>query len=88
MLERESTCSDHAHWPVLRALSRARVAILTIALTYVLSTFTGAVMVHMGNSFALAYGDRLGARGHMIPPRLHFRKVIAWRPRSSISVGT
>lgn len=50
---------------VYRAVLRARVAILTIALTYVLSVCVGIVMTQTGNQFALTYRDNLvaGARG-------------------------
>jgi uncharacterized membrane protein SpoIIM required for sporulation len=53
---------------IVRALSRARVAILTIALAYVLSLVIGVVMVHAGNEFALSYRDSLVARAHADDP--------------------
>ena len=40
---------------VLRAVARARRAILTIALTYVVSVIVGMIMVHGGNQVALDY---------------------------------
>ena len=46
----------------VRAVSRARTAILTIAFTYVLSVIVGIVMVHGGNGFALDYADSLVAK--------------------------
>lgn len=44
---------------LVRAVWRARLAVLTIALTYVLSIGVGIGMVHMGNTFALTYRDQL-----------------------------
>jgi len=42
---------------ILRALSRARIAILTVGLTYLVSVIVGMVMVHTGNKFAVDYRD-------------------------------
>ena len=53
---------------VLRALARARLAILTIAATYVVSVLVGAVMVHSGNRLALDYLDRLVAQAKATDP--------------------
>jgi len=44
---------------VTRALHRARIAILTIALTYLVSVSAGMVMVHAGNEWAIIYRDRV-----------------------------
>jgi hypothetical protein len=44
---------------VFRALSRARLAILIVALAYLLSVAAGIIMVHTGNAFALANRDRI-----------------------------
>jgi hypothetical protein len=55
---------------VLRALSRARQGILTVALTYVLGVASGTVMVHTGNEFALGYRDSLVARAQASDPSL------------------
>jgi len=44
---------------VRRALHRARMAILTVALTYLVSVSVGMVMVHTGNEWAIAYRDRI-----------------------------
>jgi hypothetical protein len=41
------------------AVSRARLPILTIGLTYAVFILLGIVMVHTGDAFALAYRDRL-----------------------------
>ena len=52
---------------VFRALSRARIATLTIALTYAASVVAGAVMVHSGNKFALDFADNLVAQAQSDP---------------------
>jgi len=44
---------------ILVAVSRARLPILTIGLTYAVFIVLGMVMVHGGNTFALAYRDQL-----------------------------
>lgn len=44
---------------VIRALQRARIAILTVAVTYLISVSVGMVMVHTGNEWVLAYRDRI-----------------------------
>jgi uncharacterized membrane protein SpoIIM required for sporulation len=44
---------------VIRALYRARIPILTVALTYLVSVVVGIIMVHAGNDFAIAYRDRI-----------------------------
>lgn len=53
---------------VPRALSRARVAIFSIGLVYLASVITGAVMVHIGNQFALDFTDYLVAQAHSDDP--------------------
>jgi hypothetical protein len=55
---------------VLRALTRARWSILSVALTYALSVTVGAVMVHTGNAFALAQLDGLLGRADASDPAL------------------
>ena len=55
---------------ILRALARARVGIVTMALTYLLSLVTGMVMVHTGNEFALAQRDSLVTRAQASEPSL------------------
>jgi hypothetical protein len=52
------------------ALSRARLGILTIALTYALSVLVGMVLVHTGNEFALAQRDDLIASARASDPSL------------------
>jgi uncharacterized membrane protein SpoIIM required for sporulation len=44
---------------VIRALDRARMPILTIAITYFISVGIGMLMVHAGNEWAIAYRDRV-----------------------------
>jgi hypothetical protein len=65
---------------ILSALSRARLAILSVALTYALSLGVGIVMVQTGNQFALAYRDKLvaGARASN-PASLALQKGDRWR---------
>src|SRR6266511_5853095 len=41
------------------AVSRSRLPILTIGLTYAVFILLGIVMVHAGNTFALTYRDQL-----------------------------
>lgn len=43
---------------VIRALARARLSILMVGLTYVISVSIGMFMVHTGNPFALSQRDR------------------------------
>lgn len=47
---------------ILRALQRARIPILTVALTYFVAVSVGMIMVHSGNAWALAYRDRIVSR--------------------------
>jgi hypothetical protein len=66
--------------PILSALSRARLAILTIALTYALSLGVGMVMAQTGNRFALAYRDQLVAKtSESNPASLALQKGDRWR---------
>jgi hypothetical protein len=44
---------------IIRALDRARFAILTVALAYIVSVGIGIIMVHSGNQFAVSYRDNL-----------------------------
>lgn len=53
---------------ILRALSRSRIAILTVALTYAISVTIGMAMVHFGNEFALSYRDSLVANARANDP--------------------
>jgi len=44
---------------VVRALYRARMPTLTVAITYFISVSIGILMVHAGNEWAIAYRDRV-----------------------------
>jgi len=46
---------------VMRALHRARIAILTVAVTYLVSVSIGMIMVHTGNEWAIARRDHIVA---------------------------
>jgi hypothetical protein len=50
------------------ALFEARIGILIIAVTYVISLSVGVLAVHTGNRFALSYGDSLVAQAHVRDP--------------------
>ena len=54
-------------WSVLRALQRARIPILTVALTYIVAVSIGMVMVHTGNEWAIAYRDRIVSAAQSSP---------------------
>lgn len=57
--------TDNSFWTRLwQALRRARLSILTVALSYFLSVVIGIVMVHSGNGFALRYGDKIVSDAH------------------------
>lgn len=49
---------------IRRALRRAKLGILTVAVAYIVSVVIGITMVHAGNGFALRYRDRLVAKAH------------------------
>lgn len=53
---------------IVRAVCRARVWILTIALSYAISVSAGIWLVHSGNSFALSSRDNLVARARAKSP--------------------
>jgi hypothetical protein len=44
---------------IIRAIVRARVAILTVVLAYIVSVGAGIIMVHSGNQFAVSFRDNL-----------------------------
>jgi len=67
---------------ILRALSRNRIAILTVALTYAISVTIGITMVHFGNEFALSYRDSLAANARANDPA-----AIALRKGDKISAA-
>ena len=47
---------------IVRAIGRARYSIATVAATYAVFIVVGMVMVHTGDTFSLAYRDRLVER--------------------------
>ena len=51
----------------LRALHRARMPILTVAITYVISVSIGMLMVHTGNEWAIASRDRIVSSAQSSP---------------------
>jgi hypothetical protein len=53
---------------ILRALARARLPIVTMAITYVLAVAAGITMVHLGNTFALQQRDTLVASAYASDP--------------------
>ena len=52
---------------VIRALSRARISILTVGLTYLVSVVIGIVMVQTGNPFAISYRDGIVSNAQSSP---------------------
>jgi hypothetical protein len=52
---------------IFRAIYRARLAILTVGLTYLISVAVGMVMVHTGNPFALDYRDSIVSNAQSSP---------------------
>jgi uncharacterized membrane protein SpoIIM required for sporulation len=52
---------------IARALYRARLAILTVALTYLVAVIVGMIMVNSGSQFAIAYRDRIVSRAQSGP---------------------
>ena len=59
---------------VFRALGRARIPILTIALTYSVGVTVGIIMVHAGNEFALSYRDNVVANSRSNPALIALEK--------------
>ena len=58
----------------IRALHRARIAILTVALTYFVGVSVGIVMVHAGNEWAIAYRDHIVSRAQTSPITTAFKQ--------------
>ncbi len=52
---------------VRRSLYRARISILTVGLTYLISVTIGIIMVQTGNQFAIAYRDRIVSNAQSSP---------------------
>ena len=53
---------------VFKAILRAHMPILTVALTYILSISGGILMVQTGNQFALNYRDTVVGRANISDP--------------------
>ena len=72
-LERRKNSGEAVRPPdmyIVRALSRARFGVLTIAAAYFLSLLVGIVMVHSSNQFALAQRDRIVSSAQKSSPIL------------------
>ena len=52
---------------VIRALSRGRISILAVGLTYLFSVIIGIVMVQTGNPFAISYRDEIVSSAQSSP---------------------
>ena len=52
---------------IFRAIYRARLAMLAVGLTYLISVVAGMIMVHAGNQFALEYRDNLVSNAQSSP---------------------
>jgi len=52
---------------VMSALRRARMPILTVAITYLVSVSIGMLMVHTGNEWAIAYRDNIVSKAQSSP---------------------
>jgi hypothetical protein len=72
-MQTEKNEADRIVMLVMRALQRARISILTVALTYIVAVSAGMIMVHSGNEGAIAYRDRIvsGAQSSTITNALH-----------------
>jgi uncharacterized membrane protein SpoIIM required for sporulation len=64
---------------ISRALSRARLSILTVALTYLVSVIVGIVMVHAGNEFAVTYRDTIVSKAQSSPIIIALDQNDRWR---------
>jgi hypothetical protein len=71
---KEKSETNRRDWHVLRALARARMSILTAALTYALAVGVGMIMVHTGNEFAIARRDAIVANAQSSPTITAFRQ--------------
>lgn len=58
-MQSETSENQHIISLVLRALQRARIPILAVALIYFVSVSIGLIMVQTGNTRAVAYRDRI-----------------------------
>jgi uncharacterized membrane protein SpoIIM required for sporulation len=66
-MHEENSETNHLSGCVIRALQRARLPILTVALTYVVSVAAGILMAHSGNEFALAQRDTIVSTAQACP---------------------
>lgn len=67
---------------IRRAVYRARFQIIGVAILYILSVLTGALMVHQGNKFALDYRDKLVQKAQSNDPA-----AIAYKERKSVKAA-
>ena len=75
----KSTSLKSAGMAVIGALARARLAILTVGLTYAVSVGIGMVMVHTGNPMALASRDEIVSQAQASPILLAFKRNDRWQ---------
>jgi len=73
-VDQEKSESQRIFVLVMRALHRARIPILTVAFTYVVSVGIGMLMVHAGNEGAIAYRDRIVSRAQSSPITLALKQ--------------
>ena len=66
-MDQEKNESQSIMAMVIRALHRARMPTLTVAITYVISVSIGMLMVHTGNEWAIAYRDHIVSRAQSSP---------------------
>ena len=59
---------------VRRALLRARISMLTVALTYIAAVSAGMIMVHTGNERAITYRDGIVSRAQSSSITMAFRQ--------------
>ena len=64
---------------MIRAVSRARLPILSVALTYLVSVVLGLVMVHAGNDLARGYRDRVVAQAQSSSSLVALERDERWR---------
>jgi hypothetical protein len=63
----ESSEANHIGQAVVRALYRARIPILTVALTYFVSVTAGVIMAHTGNALAVSSRDTIVSSAQSSP---------------------
>ncbi len=78
---------------VRRALVRARVPILTLAVTYAMSVMAGISLVHSGHRASLAYRDRIVSQAHERDPAAramregHRVRAALWDFAGNLGIG-